>query len=315
MNTSYLNAVDEHRRQTGKKYKEREGFQDLLVECLKEWEPGISHRSEVLKKEDRIEWFCRLCPDLCNFSPHEFIEAMQMPKPQRAIPRAVPEPVWIPEYVYGNPDLFNPDGTEKQSEGFYLACVLDRVTTLDVTFPLAKQKSWWGHAIADLARALALPDVEVRKLIARMFNAHLSQGGGVKAIAFRRAWDRVLSALLSLNVWQGAAIECVPRFKFFPHACSGVRGSQPARAPVLRSGVSGDLALVALREGVQIDLVGGYNAYDNGGGGTHTLIVGRNGLSVGRVCPHRQSPFEIRYNGCTIGWAPASSIRAKRPSA
>jgi hypothetical protein len=50
--------------------------------------------------------------------------------------------------------------------------VLDRrgAAGPDEAFPSAKPKCSWGPAIADLARALALPDIEIRKLIARMFS-------------------------------------------------------------------------------------------------------------------------------------------------
>jgi hypothetical protein len=69
---------------------------------------------------------------------------------------------------------------------------------------------------------------------------------------------------------------------------------------------------MALREGAPVHLVGNYNADSFGGGGTHNLAIGWDGLSIGRVFRDgRQSPFEILHNGVAIGWASAGSLRAK----
>jgi hypothetical protein len=75
---------------------------------------------------------------------------------------------------------------------------------------------------------------------------------------------------------------------------------------------AGDLGAAALREGVQVELVGKYSGDSYGGGGTHSRAIGSGGLSIGRVFRvGRQLPFEILRDGVAISWAPAHSIQVK----
>jgi hypothetical protein len=225
MNTAYLNAVDEYRQQTRKKYKDVGGFQDLLVACMKAWEPGVSHRNEVLKKDDRIEWFCRMCPALCDFAPSEFIEAMRMPDPPPAVPRAMSEHLSVRDDMsedYPN----SPVGKE-------LIC----------------------ESIHD-----ELPCYEIPGL----------------------GWFYT-DAKMQTRLRQG------------PELFNADRAEK-----------------VVLREGLQIDLIGMYNADSDGSGGAQGQAIGWDGLSIVRVFRDGQSPFEILHDGeIAIGWAPADSIRAK----
>ena len=62
---------------------------------------------------------------------------------------------------------------------------------------------------------------------------------------------------------------------------------------------------------MSVELVGPYHGDSYGGGGTHTAAVGWSGLTIGDIKDGRAAPYRIDRNGTPIGWAPASSIRAR----
>jgi hypothetical protein len=264
MNTSYLNAVDEHRRQTGNKYKERGGFQDLLVECMKKWEPGVSHRNEVLKKEDRIEWFCRICPHLRNRSPHEFLEAMRMPNPP-AQPETVVTVADMREAVVtveGIPDdLSNgPAGEEKSTEE-----VIEPQRGLEA--PLEDPQ---GQAMPE-----PLQDVEIGR--GRFSNGRAEEEEPtervVEATRVPEPPPAGPRAGAESEQWisEQQLIQEHPEY-FLGQGVPEVRGC-PDRTEVLR-------------EGIPIDLTGPFHGDSYGRGGTHDLEMGPEGLddraSLGR---------------------------------
>ena len=63
---------------------------------------------------------------------------------------------------------------------------------------------------------------------------------------------------------------------------------------------------------MSVELVGPYFADSYGGGGTHKAAIGWKGLTIGDIKEGRKAPYRIDRNGTPIGWAPASSIRAKQ---
>ena len=62
---------------------------------------------------------------------------------------------------------------------------------------------------------------------------------------------------------------------------------------------------------MSVELVGPYYGDSYGGHGVHTAAVGWKGLTIGTVIEGRKAPYRIDRNGTPIGWAPASSLRAK----
>jgi hypothetical protein len=62
---------------------------------------------------------------------------------------------------------------------------------------------------------------------------------------------------------------------------------------------------------MSVELVGPYYGDSYGGSGTHTAAVGWKGLTIGAIREGRKAPYRIDRNGTPIGWAPASSLRAK----
>ena len=62
---------------------------------------------------------------------------------------------------------------------------------------------------------------------------------------------------------------------------------------------------------MSVELVGPYYGDSYGGNGTHTAAVGWKGLTIGAIKEGRKAPYRIDRNGTPIGWAPASSLRAK----
>ena len=62
---------------------------------------------------------------------------------------------------------------------------------------------------------------------------------------------------------------------------------------------------------MSVELIGPYFGDSYGGNGKHTAAVGWKGLTIGDIKEGRTAPYRIDRNGTPIGWAPASSIRAK----
>ena len=62
---------------------------------------------------------------------------------------------------------------------------------------------------------------------------------------------------------------------------------------------------------MSVELVGQYYGDSYGGGGVHTAAVGWQGLKIGDIKEGRKAPYRIDRNGTPIGWATASSLRAK----
>lgn len=62
---------------------------------------------------------------------------------------------------------------------------------------------------------------------------------------------------------------------------------------------------------MSVELVGPYYGDSYGGNGEHLAAIGWKGLTIGTIIEGRKAPYRIDRNGTPIGWAPASSIRAK----
>ena len=61
--------------------------------------------------------------------------------------------------------------------------------------------------------------------------------------------------------------------------------------------------------GGSLSPVGPYYSDSYGGGSTQTRAIGWSGLTLGRVFSDgRATPYEIKHNGTTVGWAPGSSV-------